>query len=74
MSTDLIDLKGVGPALVSKLQKLKILSQYDLLFLLPIRYEDKTSLKKISGLVPGEKTLIEGRVVLTTVVYRGRRC
>jgi len=73
MGTDLIDLRGVGPALVSKLKKLNILSQYDLLFLLPIRYEDKTSLKNINSLVSGEKALIQGRVVMTTVVYRGRR-
>ena len=73
MGTDLIELKGVGPALVSKLQKLKIHSQYDLLFLLPIRYEDKTCLQKISALVLGEKALIQGTIVLTTVVYRGRR-
>jgi len=73
MGTDLIDLKGVGPALVSKLQKLKVHNQYDLLFLLPIRYEDKTYLHKISALVAGEKALIQGFVVLTTVVYRGRR-
>ena len=73
MGTDLIDLKGVGPALVSKLQKLKVHNQYDLLFLLPIRYEDKTSLHKISSLVAGEKALIQGFIVLTTVVYRGRR-
>ena len=73
MGTDLIDLKGIGPVLVSKLQKLKVHNQYDLLFLLPIRYEDKTSLHKISALVAGEKALIQGFVVLTTVVYRGRR-
>ena len=73
MGSDLIDLKGVGPALVSKLKKLKIFRQYDLLFLLPTRYEDKTSLKNISALVPGEKSLIQGRIILTTVVYRGRR-
>ena len=73
IGTDLIDLKGVGPALVSKLHKLKVHNQYDLLFLLPIRYEDKTSLHKISDLVAGEKALIQGFVVLTTIVYRGRR-
>ncbi len=73
MGTDLLDLRGVGPALASKLKKLNILSQYDLLFLLPIRYEDKTSLNNISDLAVGEKALIQGRVVMTTVVYRGRR-
>ena len=73
MGTDLLDLRGVGPALASKLKKLNILSQYDLLFLLPIRYEDKTSLNNISDLAAGEKALIQGRVVMTTVVYRWRR-
>jgi len=73
MSTDLLDLKGVGPALATKLEKLNVYSQSDLLFLLPLRYEDRTSIKKIGTLVAGEKVLIEGRVLLSNVLYRGRR-
>ena len=73
MHSDLINLKGVGPALVTKLEKLKVYNQYDLLFLLPTRYEDKTSLQAINTLVVGEKTLIQGMIVLNTIVYRGRR-
>ena len=73
MSADLLDLKGVGPALTAKLEKLNVYSQSDLLFLLPIRYEDRTTIKKIGTLVAGEKALIEGRVLLSNVLYRGRR-
>ena len=73
MSADLLDLKGVGPALTTKLEKLNVYSQSDLLFLLPIRYEDRTTIKKIGTLVAGEKALIEGRVLLSNVLYRGRR-
>ena len=73
MSTDLLDLKGVGPTLATKLEKLNVYSQSDLLFLLPIRYEDRTTIKKIGTLVAGEKALIEGRVLLSNVLYHGRR-
>ena len=70
---ELTDLKGVGPALKDKLAKLSINKQSDLLFLLPTRYEDRTQLKKIGALVPDEEALIEGRVLLSSIVYRGRR-
>ncbi len=73
MSADLLDLKGVGPALTAKLEKLNVYSQSDLLFLLPIRYEDRTSIKKIGTLVAGEKVLIEGQILLSNVLYHGRR-
>ena len=70
---ELTALKGVGPALKDKLAKLSINKQSDLLFLLPTRYEDRTKLKKIGALLPDEEALIEGRVLLCSVVYRGRR-
>ena len=70
---ELTDLKGVGPALKDKLAKLSINKQSDLLFLLPTRYEDRTQLKKIGALVPDEEALIEARVLLCSIVYRGRR-
>ena len=74
MSTEeLTDLKGVGPAVKAKLEKLSINKQSDLLFLLPTRYEDKTQLKKIGALMPDQEALVEGRVLLCSVVYRGRR-
>ena len=70
---ELTDLKGVGPALKNKLAKLNINKQSDLLFLLPTRYEDRTKLKKIGALIPDEEVLIEGRVLLCSILFRGRR-
>ena len=70
---ELTDLKGVGPAVKAKLEKLNINKQSDLLFLLPTRYEDRTQLKKIGALIPDQEVLVEGRVLLCSVVYRGRR-
>jgi ATP-dependent DNA helicase RecG len=44
-----------------------------LLCLLPQRYEDRTALRPLGGLVPGEKVLIEGVVELAEVAFRRRR-
>jgi ATP-dependent DNA helicase RecG len=45
----------------------------DLLCLLPQRYEDRTALRPIGSLVPGEKALIEGTIELAEVAFRRRR-
>ena len=69
----LTELKGVGPALAEKLEKLNLHRVDDLLFLLPLRYEDRTQLVKIGALEPGTRCLISGEVLLTEVAFRGRR-
>jgi ATP-dependent DNA helicase RecG len=66
-------LSGVGPALAEKLTRLNVSCVQDLLFLLPIRYEDRTRLMEIGALQPGMRITIEGHVELTDVVYRRRR-
>lgn len=66
-------LKGVGPALAGKLEKLGLERVEDLLFLLPLRYEDRTRLRKIGSLGIGERGLVSGQVLLAETVYRGRR-
>ena len=71
--SDLTALKGVGPSLARKLQKLGLLRVEDLLFLLPLRYEDRTQLVKLGALVPGQRCLVSGEVLLSETVYRGRR-
>ena len=70
---ELTELKGVGPAVKIKLEKLNIKTQSDLLFLLPTRYEDRTFIKDIGSLVPDEEAQIEGTVLVCNIVYRGRR-
>jgi len=47
---DLKLLKGVGPSVETKLNNLDIFKQTDLLFHLPSRYEDRTTIRKIGTL------------------------
>lgn len=64
---------GVGPALASKLERLDVHRREDLLFLLPLRYEDRTELARIGELKPGARCLTSGEILLAETVYRGRR-
>ncbi|HKE96376.1 MAG TPA: ATP-dependent DNA helicase RecG, partial [Povalibacter sp.] len=66
-------LRGVGEALAQKLQKLGISTVQDLLFLLPLRYEDRTRVVPIGSLQFGDRAVIEGDIQLTEVAFRGRR-
>ena len=52
---DLTSLRGVGPQLASRLQNLGIHTVQDLLFHLPLRYEDRTRLLPIGGLSPANR-------------------
>jgi ATP-dependent DNA helicase RecG len=73
LSSPLTVLRGVGPALADKLTKLDLYKVEDLLFLLPLRYEDRTTLYRIGALRPGMRCLTSGEVLLAETVYRGRR-
>ena len=73
LSSPLTVLRGVGPALAKVLAKLDLHRVEDLLFLLPLRYEDRTTLHKIGSLQPGLRGLTCGEVLLAETVYRGRR-
>jgi len=66
-------LRGVGEALAGKLERLGIRTVQDMLFLLPLRYEDRTRVVPIGSLRDGERAVIEGEVQLTDVVIRKRR-
>ena len=72
-ATPLTALKGVGPALAKKLEKLGLFVVEDLLFLLPYRYEDRTQLVRVGALVAGTRCLVSGEVLLSEVAFRGRR-
>tara|TARA_R110002074_G_scaffold145034_1_gene293168 strand:- start:39558 stop:41645 length:2088 start_codon:yes stop_codon:yes gene_type:complete len=67
------ELKGVGGKVAEKLNRLAIVSVADVLFHLPFRYEDRSSVVPIGALQAGTSCLFEGRVELAEVVYRGRR-
>ena len=66
-------LRGVGDALAQRLQKLGITTVQDLLFLLPLRYEDRTRVVPIGSLTMGDRAVVEGEVQLAEVSFRGRR-
>ncbi len=66
-------LKGVGAALAARLAKLGVETVQDLLFLLPLRYEDRTRIVPIGSLRPGDRAVVEGEIELAEVVFRKRR-
>jgi ATP-dependent DNA helicase RecG len=68
----LTDLHGVGPKLADKMNSLGISQVTDLLFHLPLRYEDRTRIHPIGSCRPGQRVLIEGQVEHSAIV-RGRR-
>lgn len=66
-------LKGVGPKLADKLKRLNLHTVQDVLFHLPLRYQDRTRLMRIGSLRPGREAVVEGEIELADVVFRGRR-
>lgn len=78
MNTQLLDaipltaLSGVGVAVSAKLSRIGINNLQDLLFHLPIRYEDRTRITPIADLRPEQYATIEG-IVQTSEVQFGRR-
>ena len=66
-------LRGVGDALALRLRALGVETTQDLLFLLPLRYEDRTQIVPLGELRPGQRASVEGDVLLTEVSFRGRR-
>ena len=70
---DLRLLKGVGPSVETKLNNLDIYKQTDLLFHLPSRYEDRTVINRIGTLESDKEAQVEGEILLSSMVFRGRR-
>jgi ATP-dependent DNA helicase RecG len=66
-------LRGVGDTLALRLRALGVETISDLLFLLPLRYEDRTRVVPLGELRAGQRAAVEGEVLLTDVVFRGRR-
>jgi ATP-dependent DNA helicase RecG len=60
-------------SLKSKLAKLGIRTDFDLVLHLPLRYEDETVLTPIEAARHGAPALVEGEVVASDVAFRPRR-
>ncbi|KAA3641533.1 MAG: ATP-dependent DNA helicase RecG [Proteobacteria bacterium] len=68
----LSDLNGIGPAAIDKLKQLNIESVLDLLFHLPLRYENKTCITPIDQVRSLQPALVEG-VISKSFVIQGKR-
>lgn len=66
-------LKGVGPALEKKLAAIGILTLQDLLFHLPLRYEDRTRVTLAARAQLGEYQQFEGEVTSCEIQFGKRR-
>jgi ATP-dependent DNA helicase RecG len=66
-------LKGVGPKLAQKLERLGLLTVQDALFHLPFRYQDRTRVVPLGALQPGQTAVVVGDIEVTDVAFRGRR-
>ncbi|WP_193163578.1 ATP-dependent DNA helicase RecG [Microbulbifer hainanensis] len=66
-------LKGVGDKFAQVLGKLHVSTVQDLLFHLPLRYQDRTRVTPIAALTPGLDAVIEGEVRAADVVFGRRR-
>ncbi len=65
-------LNGVGPAVEEKLRRLEIYNIQDVLFHLPLRYEDRTKLTSLGSLRLGQQALVEGVIDHCEIKYGGR--
>ena len=66
-------LKGVGPRLREKLYKYGVFNAQDLLFHLPLRYQDRTRITPIGALQLGVDAVIEAEVKVADIAFGKRR-
>lgn len=69
----LTTLLGVGAGQAGKLAGIGLHTLQDLLFHLPLRYEDQTRLYTITDLLPGIYATVSGEVLRTDVVFGRKR-
>lgn len=68
----LTSLSGVGAKVAEKLEKVGLITVQDLLFHLPLRYEDRTRIYPIVKLHPGLWAAVQGKVMAVDTTF-GRR-
>jgi ATP-dependent DNA helicase RecG len=66
-------LKGVGPRLVERLAALHIHTVQDLLFHLPLRYQDRTRIAPIGQVRLGQDVMLEAEIVQCDIEFGRRR-
>ena len=67
------DLSGVGDRVAARLHAIGLFRELDLLFHLPLRYEDRTRLLALNQVRPGTMAQVEGRIVHQEIRQTRRR-
>ena len=67
MSLPLTHLPEVSARIAELLAQLGILTVEDLLFHLPLRYEDRTQIKPLATVKAGQTVLVEGTIQATEI-------
>ncbi len=73
LDLSLTTLKGVGPRMAERLERLGLRSVEDLLFHLPYKYQDRTRVVAIGSLQPGAEVVIEGEIDVCEIKLGKRR-
>jgi len=73
LKTPLQYIKGIGPKLGERLAKKGLSTVEDILYYLPIRYEDRRNMKKIAELSHGQNEVATGEVMASGEAFYGRR-
>ncbi len=71
--TPVTSLRGVGPRVAERLARLGIASVQELLFHLPVRYQDRTRVTPIGALRAGDQAVVHGEIQLSQVRFGRRR-
>ncbi len=69
LEQSIIVLKGVGEKMLERFARLSLHTLNDLLFHLPIKYQDKTRVVSISGMRVGESALVTGELIQCKTQY-----
>ena len=72
-STPVTELRGVGPGIAARLAAIGIETVLDVLFHLPLRYEDRTRIHAIGDLKAGDTAFTCGRIDGASVRFGRRR-
>ena len=66
-------IQGIGPSIEDKLFSMGIKTVYDILFHLPIRYQDRSKIQPIGSIKKDHFVVIEGEIRVSDIIFNKRR-